>query len=579
MKRAAIIIAAVVALAATGAAFLISPEPAPSPGPVSVPTPTPLPTPSATTTPEWTIEGYRAARLAMEDASDEVSLFFVGDLMPGRGVERAKARHEAGWLLGGVAEAVRAADIAVANLEAPIVTGPQVPDDTMRLRADPGIEREIAAAGFDLLTLANNHALDAGPAGLRSTRALIEGQGMLHVGAGEDETVARAGRTIVKNGLKISFFSYVDPAFTRAGDRARSDRPGVAFMDAKTVGQDVASASASDVVVVIMHAGVEYAGEPNAKQQDFAYAAIDAGADLVIGHHPHVVQPTELYKGKPILYSLGNFVFDQGWSQYASRGLAADIRLGKEGVRRIYWRPLAIAASGRPEFIEGEAAQSVIARIGPLGTVTAAFIAREAEYGRTEVPVTDLHASSVGNLVTVRDADLDDDGIPERLTLMRGALSVERDGTEIWSSPAGWWIDDLIVGDLTRDGQADLSFSVWKSGDYGSSRPFWVTEEDLDIRNHLFVYRLEADGLAPVWQSSNLAAPNCALAAADTDGDGLQELIVAEGAYGTRPDCQATHLAVWRWGGWGFSNVWRQEVEDLEGFDIVAGRHGAIVPR
>jgi len=579
MKRATSIIAVLIASAAiAAAAFMATKPPAPSPGPVSV-LPEP-PTVSATAAPEWTAESYREARLALPEASDEVSLFIVGDLMPGRGVERAKARQERGWLLADVAAAARASDIAVANLEAPIVAGAQIPDDSMRLRADPGVEEEIAEAGFDLLSLANNHALDAGLAGLRSTRAKIEAQGMLHVGSGENEAEARAPRVIERNGLRIAFLAYVDPAFTRAADRARPDRPGVAFMDASTLASDIASASASDIVIVIMHAGLEYAEEPNDAQRQFARAAVDAGADLVIGHHPHVVQEAELYNGKPILYSLGNFVFDQGWSEDASRGLAADIRLGKEGVRRIIWRPLAIAASGRPAFVDAADAGSVLARVGSLPSKAPAFVPRGGDLiGGGDAFRSILAGAPAGNLATVRAADLDGDGEEERLSLAGGRLTLERGGATVWSSPEAWWIDDFAAADFTRDGNVDLALSVWKPGDYGSSKPAWVTEEDLDVKNHFFVYRMEDGELAPVWQSSNLDVPNCAFEAFDVDGDGLLELVVTEGAYEDRPDCRATHLAVWRWGGWGFSNVWRQALDGLEGFDAVAGPVGALLPR
>ena len=581
MRRAAALIIVTLALAAISAAvFMAARKPAPPPGPVSVPAaPLPPPTVSATA-PAWAAESYRAARQAMPEASDEVSLFAVGDLMPGRGVDRAKARHEAGWLLADVAAAVRAADISIANLEAPIAAGAVIPDDAMRLRADPGVEKEIAAAGFDLLSLANNHALDAGLTGLRSTRQKIEAQGMLEVGSGENEAEARRGRTIERNGLKITFFAYVDPSFTRAGDRALPDRPGLAFMDAATVADDLASAASSDVTVVIMHAGLEYAEEPTETQKGFAHAAIDAGADLVIGHHPHVVQTAELYKGKPILYSLGNFVFDQGWSNDASRGLAVDIRLGKEGVRRIIWRPLAVAASGQPSFGEGDTVGSVLSRVGALAEATPAFVPRgEDLMGGGEAFRSTLAPAPSGNLATVREADLDGDGKAERLSLAQGRLTLERGGAEIWSSPEDWWIDDFAAADLTRDGKPDLAFSVWKPGDYGSSKPDWVTEEDLDVKDHFFVYALEDGELAPVWQSSNLDAPNCAFEAFDVDGDGKQELVAAEGAYGDRPDCRATDLAVWRWGGWGFSNVWRQSLGALGGFDAVAGPHGGLIPR
>ena len=576
MRRAASLIAASFALVAgLAAASVTLKKPAPDAGPVSVP----APTASAASAPEWTDESYRAARLAMPDVSDEVALFVVGDLMPGRGVARAKSRHEANWIFGAVAEAARAADIAVANLEAPILAGAPIPDDSLRLRADPGIEEEIEESGFDLLTLANNHALDAGLDGLRSTRDLLEGQGMLHAGSGENEAEARRARVIEKNGLKIAFLSYADPAFTRAADRARTDRPGLAFMDASTVAADIASASASDIVVVIMHAGEEYAEAPNDAQRGFAHAAIDAGADLVIGHHPHVVQPVELYKGKPILYSLGNFVFDQGWSEDASRGLAADIRLGKEGVRGIVWRPLAIGVSGRPSFADGEAAKIVQERIGALAASAEAFVPRDGGFGNGEIFRSVLAPPPVGNLSTVRETDLDGDGAMERLTLARGRLTLMRGGAAVWSSPEAWWVDGFAAGDLTRDGKQDLALSVWKPGDYGSSKPFWVTEEDLDVKNHFFVYRLKDGKLEPVWQSSNLAAPNCAFKAFDVDGDGLQELVVAEGAYDDRPGCRAAHLAVWRWDGWGFSNVWRQAIDGLEAFDAVSAPSRALVPR
>jgi len=574
MRRAALVILASLALAAaSAAAFMAFERPVPPAGPVSVPAD------SAASSPEWTFERYREARLAMPEASDEVSLFVAGDLMPGRGVARAKARHEAGWLLAGVADAVRAADIALANLEAPVVVGDWIPDDSLRLRADPGIEKEIADAGFDLLSVANNHALDFGLDGLRSTRTRIEEQGMRHVGSGEDVAEARRPRVFDRNGLKIAFFAYVDPSFTRASDRARPDRPGLAFMDASTVAADIASATASDLVVVIMHAGVEYDAEPNDAQRAFARAAIDAGADLVIGHHPHVVQASELYEGKPIIYSLGNFVFDQGWSEDAKGGLAADIRLGKEGVRSITWLPLAIASSGRPDFAEGAASDAVLARVGALPAPAPAFVQRGGQLAPSSVSRTVLFRAPAGSLATVREADLDGDGEAERLTLARGRLMLERGGTAVWSSPEAWWVDDFAAADLTRDGIPDLSLSAWKSGDYGPSKPFWVAEEDLETRNHFFVYRLGKDGLAPVWQSSNLAAPNCAIEALDVDGDGSQELVVAEGEYGDRPDCRASHLAVWRWGGWGFSNVWRQEVVNLAGMDAVYGATRAIVPR
>jgi poly-gamma-glutamate synthesis protein (capsule biosynthesis protein) len=108
---------------------------------------------------------------------------------------------------------------------------------------------------------------------------------------------------------------------------------------------------------------VEYAQRPNTEQIAFAHVAIDAGANAVIGHHPHVVQPLEMYKGKPIFYSLGNFVFDQEWSNETKQGLMVKLTINKTGVLKNDYLPVTIEDYAQPRFVIGEEADQILSRL------------------------------------------------------------------------------------------------------------------------------------------------------------------------------------------------------------------------
>lgn len=168
--------------------------------------------------------------------------------------------------------------------------------------------------------------------------------------------------------------------------------------------------------------------------------------------------------------------------------------------------------------------------------------------------------------------DLNRNGIPETYNLSDGRLTISENPTTseqptateqqkiIWRSPADWHIDSIHIADSDNDGTPDLNISLWKPGNFGPSKPFWIKHNDMRVRNHLFVYDLIGDKLTPRWQSSNLERPNCALRFDDIDHDGRIELIATEGAYSnntnTRADCTAnTTRAVWRWNIWGFMLV------------------------
>lgn len=154
-------------------------------------------------------------------------------------------------------------------------------------------------------------------------------------------------------------------------------------------------------------------------------------------------------------------------------------------------------------------------------------------------------------------ADADADGVAEEYRLSDGTLEIFENRT-IWKSPEGWWIDHVAISDVTGDGKPDINLSVWKEGSFGSSRPFWIKENDRDVKNHYFVFSLEQEKMKAVWQSSSLTVPNCSFQFVDIDGDGDNELIAEEGDYRDWPACIPKVKTIWGWNGWGFSR------EDLQ---------------
>lgn len=179
--------------------------------------------------------------------------------------------------------------------------------------------------------------MDYGPLALTDTVAEVTKRGVLPVGAGKDLATASAAQVIERNGLRIAVVGLLDapaegPGFSRGTWEATSTKPGVAWADASTVTTAVRAAlPQADLVVVMLHFGVEYDTAPSAAQRELAHAAIDAGATLVIGSHPHVLQPVEEHRGGLIAYSLGNFVFD-GFEGEASRTALLEVELTAKGV-------------------------------------------------------------------------------------------------------------------------------------------------------------------------------------------------------------------------------------------------------
>ncbi len=291
-----------------------------------------------------------------------VVLVAVGDVMLSRAVAGRMRVHGMDYPFTQMRKILSDADITFANLETSITPGRTIVNNEMTFRADPESAGALARAGFDIVSLANNHTTNFGQEGLLDTLRYLKENAIAYAGAGVDRTKAYAPAVIEKNGTTFAFFAYTyAPDVYGAG--TSPTLPGIAGMDSARMAQDVATAkNAGNVVVVSMHAGDEYAPLPNDKQTVFAHTAIDAGASLVIGHHPHVVQPMERYKDGVIVYSLGNFIFDQ-ITRETQEGALARIVFEKGRVTDISFTPVLIEDLARPRILEGEEGEVVVKRI------------------------------------------------------------------------------------------------------------------------------------------------------------------------------------------------------------------------
>ena len=248
-----------------------------------------------------------------------------GDVMLSRYVGIvARAKGDPGWPLHDVSVLLSSADIAFANLESPFSNRGRVVDKGMLFKAEPEMIQALERAGIDIVSTANNHARDCGRYGVEYTLDWLQQHGIAAVGTAPTGEAARRGTVLERNGVRFGFLAYTYDQSN--GNHADLDDR-IAMMDGAQVAGDVKSMlERADVVTVSMHAGVEYQRRPNAQQQQFAHAAIDAGASVVVGHHPHVTQPVESYGNGVIFYSLGNLVFDQFQQKETQRGWIGDVR-------------------------------------------------------------------------------------------------------------------------------------------------------------------------------------------------------------------------------------------------------------
>lgn len=311
--------------------------------------------------PPGVVEALRQA-LAYQ-ADPVVELVAVGDIMLARQVGERIAQKGARYPFEGegIRPLLAGADIAFGNLECPISTGGVRQDKGIEFRADPAVVEGLTYADFDILSLANNHTGDYGDAALLDTLAYLDEAGILVVGAGETVTLAHRLQIIESNGVRVGFLAYneIPPRWFAA----KGDSPGSAFADLDALREAVSQARGrADVVIVSYHWGTEYTPYPTSSQRAIARALSEAGADLVIGHHPHVVQGVGYYPSTFVAFSLGNFVFDQEFSDETQEGLILRSLLDQSGVKTVELLPHTMTRS-QPALAPVERAHSMLERI------------------------------------------------------------------------------------------------------------------------------------------------------------------------------------------------------------------------
>ena len=305
-------------------------------------------------------------------STPSVTVVSGGDTIGDRGVKAYIAAHGADAVFAGIAPVLRAADAAWVNLESPLtdISDPY-PGKDVHFQGDPRLAAGLADAGIDVVNMANNHAVDQGPAGLLDSIRRVEAAGVKVVGVGRNAAAARQPAIVrTSSGATIGFLGWTDIIWP--GYQAGSG-PGVATArpDMSRVEHAIRELKRRvDYVVVCFHWGVEYTDMPIADQVSEAHAAIDAGADMVIGHHPHVLQGAQIYKGHFIIYSLGDLVFDH-YSLATGQTVLVHAVLSPHGVK-VTLIPVYASSNGIPTIVTGAAGRAILLHMqqisAPLGT-------------------------------------------------------------------------------------------------------------------------------------------------------------------------------------------------------------------
>lgn len=466
-----------------------------------------------------------------------VSLITVGDVMLGRDVPAAPSpwQQVAGWL--------PAADLTLGNLEA-VLTDEDLPRSApagdpqpILLRAGPEQAQSLRQAGFDILGLANNHALDYGPAGLVDTMTALRDTGLAAIGLqAPDGTQPPLIREV--NGLRLAFLAFnavpdLDP--DQSCLAGATCWPAPAAWDPVSGPATIAAARLqAQAVIVSVHWGFEYHPRPDPYQETIAESMLAAGADLILGHHPHVAQPITVTGNRVVAYSLGNFIFDQaaGDTRY---GLALRIFFDGQGLRAVQALPL--RAGPQPRLLQHKEADGLLSRVLPrpprLG-----FLCDGSACSPVDVPQTQQTG-----LFYAGQIDLTGDGRPETIRREGSRIAIYEAGAFAWQSPEGWQVVDAALGDPNDDGRYEIMLALWQKDEAGY------------LRSQPYIVGYRGGDYALLWGGRPVVNPIQELAVDDVDGDGADELVVVE----EFADGASRTVSVWHWAGWTFSLIWRSD--------------------
>ena len=281
-----------------------------------------------------------------------LTMIFVGDIMLDRGVEAIVDNYDNyRYPFLKIVDVLKSADLAFGNLEGPISNGGQKQGSIYSFRFEPEAINGLKFAGFDVLSLANNHIMDYGREALKDTILILNESNISLIGAGDNYLEANYPLIREINNVKIAFLGYA--LINPKGYEASKDYAGTSSFELERVENEVKTLKAlgiADIVVISFHWGEEYQTRSNKKQQEIGRALAEAGADLIVGHHPHVVQELERYKNSWIAYSLGNFIFDQNFSEETMSGLMLKAEIQDKKIKIVELIDIKISSSFQPQL-------------------------------------------------------------------------------------------------------------------------------------------------------------------------------------------------------------------------------------
>lgn len=273
-------------------------------------------------------------------AEKQITLIMTGDVNLGRSVNYQiwKTKNPS-FPFEKIAPILKSADITIINLESPLIKNCPLTNSGMKFCSEASNVFGLTWLGVDVVVIANNHAQDFGQAGVEETERILEANGI---------QVVEHGETLIEEveGVKLAILAY--------------DLVGHSFAPEKLEKEIEEAKKLAPLVVAVFHWGVEYTHQPSLFQKQVADLAIEAGADLVLGNHPHWVQPQEIYRGKLIVYSHGNFVFDQPWSEETKEGIVGEYHFSQTGLIEANYLPIVINDWFQPEQAQGLKARKII---------------------------------------------------------------------------------------------------------------------------------------------------------------------------------------------------------------------------
>jgi len=490
--------------------------------------------------------------------SNRVSFCAVGDVLLDRGVRTMIRREGVDYPFKYVGNIIKSHDLAFCNLECPVPRRGFPLNKKYCFRADSSFIEGVVNAGFDIISIANNHTLDWDRSGFTSTQDLLLKNGLYPVGGGKNQKEARSPTIVTINGLKFAFFAFMD--MLPDAIIYLEDKPGPAYATTEEIVREIEKIRDKvDFIIVSFHWGIEFNRYPRIDHIKKAHKIIDAGADIILGHHPHVLQSVEVYKKRPIIYSLGNFVFDQH-ELHERQSAIFECVFEKGNVDSISFIPVILEKSCPriAEKREGKKIMNTIIEISnEFGTrfcekkdklfvkIGSSFSFKKpiCFCGNPKVSVSVLNdkivlKNSLEEIICSRD-------LPEGKNLkdccfINDTLGLHLYGilgdkeftfgeriitaTIVDTGLIGPFIDPhtfypwkIMKADVDGDKEFEICAGVWKS-----------TRYDTVVSNRLFIYNRRGPYIYPKWLGSRVNSPLIDFDFEDIDSDSIDELLTLE---------------------------------------------------